>query len=746
MASALRHTTGRPQAAGGPDPLAMAIKSIMLNLSFGLVFCPGVLCPSAALGNDSTINSPTTQTSDAVVLADQYVSTVSTQLKLEAETAAQQKIADRLEAAIRLGSPGHNVLKQLQAADEDLKKVMAGLLQENDDLLIDALNQVGLELKLRETDLETQWRAVRTSLNAKRIQLFEVKASQQLAGQLAFLMSANNRWFWLFGLLAIGSLAGATVHDRRHEIRRRLNGGKARAMGLSKFLAVILALLTVITAATFIFGDRVFHLLLVASTGEETSPRDEIAGQNEVAAENLEDTTRNASTASSRYTKALRQTKASLQSSAPSSTKLIDQWEATVVQSQAVEAALQVQSDLSTRLKTDIAQLNQLQESVTNTAEQTAKYHRIRQYICAGLGVTLLGLATGGGILFQRGVHRRKEKISNTCPLCLGEGTFVSLDDEPRGDYTGLNMVQCKNVISEQPYEECDFIFTSMYRDITKLCFPTLGIPQAGKTHWLAMVYRELNRGNYPRFVQFERMKSSSSDNFDIVVDEILNRKLGPAATQTGRIPYPLVFNFLDRDRFGVSDILVNIFDYSGEVIRSQTLQDRQRQRALDGDGFFFFLDPTEPSETQSEALAGFREDLRRIKGVKAGGQIRTPVALCVSKIDLMVNEPYADPNGGGVVGNFYRDLGEVGWNTDLPSIQARSRLVARLRDTIWPGWQIERQIHELFGGRYMFFPLTPVGLNGLGEMDLARRTIAPVGLLDPLLWLLHMNGYPVLS
>jgi hypothetical protein len=68
-----------------------------------------------------------------------------------------------------------------------------------------------------------------------------------------------------------------------------------------------------------------------------------------------------------------------------------------------------------------------------------------------------------------------------------------------------------------------------------------------------------------------------------------------------------------------------------------------------------------------------------------------------------------------------------------------------QLRDTIWPGWEIERQIDDLFGGRYMFFPFTPVGLDGLGE-DLANRVISPVGILHPLLWLLHMNGYPVLQ
>jgi hypothetical protein len=121
------------------------------------------------------------------------------------------------------------------------------------------------------------------------------------------------------------------------------------------------------------------------------------------------------------------------------------------------------------------------------------------------------------------------------------------------------------------------------------------------------------------------------------------------------------------------------------------------------------------------------------------------PIALCVSKIDLMVNQSYADPRGLGVVERFYQELGELGWETDLASIEARSRLLARLRDMVWPGWQIERQIDDLFGGRFLFFPLTPVGLDGLGERDLSRRTISPVGLLDPLLWLLHMNGYPVL-
>ena len=124
-------------------------------------------------------------------------------------------------------------------------------------------------------------------------------------------------------------------------------------------------------------------------------------------------------------------------------------------------------------------------------------------------------------------------------------------------------------------------------------------------------------------------------------------------------------------------------------------------------------------------------------------------MALCVSKIDLLTTQPYASSGGAGPVDAFYkalRDVDPTGSEFSLRAIRARSQLVTDLRDTIWPGWQIERQIHDLFGGRYMFFPLTPVGLTEIGETDLTLRTIDPFAILEPLAWLLHMNGYPVLK
>ena len=45
-----------------------------------------------------------------------------------------------------------------------------------------------------------------------------------------------------------------------------------------------------------------------------------------------------------------------------------------------------------------------------------------------------------------------------------------------------------------------------------------------------------------------------------------------------------------------------------------------------------------------------------------------------------------------------------------------------------------------------MFFPLSPVGMSELGETELTKRTIEPYAVLEPLMWLLQMNGYPVLN
>lgn len=673
---------------------------------------------------------------DAVELARHYVSgTVA-----NAQAAAAIQNLNRQREQLSGGGAGGlvNLLRDLAPAEH---KALEAIMVDAGRPVVAALERQVASAAERREQLVADWTKVRAALYHQQLELFEVKASQKVAGQLASLLSVDNRWFWLCGVFAIGSLAAVSMHERRQELRRWLFGGRARALGLSKFLAASLVCLTLVTLIVFLLGDHVYQWLLQAGMGNEPSPRQAFVAENMKLDADVAKSSAERQTAEKQFHAAFDSWR-TRRSGETSQAALFDEDEQVRQWTLRLAEELAATRQTTAAIARDLKDLDQANAEIARSAEQRDAYLRQKQWIRGGLGGALLALSAAGGLAFRRGVRGRQRKTRETCPLCLGQGTFEPLGDDA---HPGLEMARCTNVISEHPYEECDFTFSSMYRENVKLCFPTLGIPQAGKTHWLAMVYRELNRGNFPNVIQFERIRSTSSDEFDVVVDEILNKKLGPMATQVGRIPHPLIFNFLDHDRFGASNVLVNIFDYSGEVTRSQTIEDRQRQRALDGDGFFFFLDPTEPSETQSQALAGFREDLRRIKGIRAGQQVHVPIALCVSKLDLMINQSYADPQGGGVIEKFYRDLGELGWEMSVAAIEARSRLMAHLRDTVWPGWQIERQIDDLFGGRYLFFPLSPVGLDGPGERDLTRRTIAPVGLIEPLLWLLHMNGYPVL-
>lgn len=714
----------------------------------------GIVAPGGCHARHPQGFEDAVQRSDAAELAGQYIDGFMRRERLEAENAFLPDELGRLRAAGEAGSPGMAMLEELKWINPATRQALVRVLQESARPLVQDLELTSTQLSEQVEQHRSAWHSIRSALDRDRMLLFEIRASRQMAGQLASLLSVDNRWFWLGGLVAVGALAAVVFHDRRHEIRRVLNGGRARAMRLSKFLTLALSVLVGITLATFAMGDRIYQSLLVMGAGAKSSPRSAIVAENAALEEEIGRLREVRRQLDQRRAVAVSAWRNTLSRSLPPGSILASQWEEAREQILEITAASALLESLPGAMQSDLEELQRVRAELEADAEASARLFRLKRWIRGLLGCALLGLAATGGLLFWRGVVQRSAKTANTCPLCLGVGRLEHVGPEDRrGDgepsVQDCTLVRCRNVITQQPYEECDYAFMEAYRGMDKVCFPTLGVPQAGKTHWLAMLYWELGRGNYPETVQFEKLRSQSSGDFDLIVQEILESRIGTAATQRERIPHPLVFNFRDHDRLGRSNILVNIFDYSGEVTSDMGVEDYRRRRALEGDGFFFFLDPTFPSEPQAKALAEFREDLRLIKGIKAGKRTRTPVALCVSKIDLLAGQSYALPDGRDAVGDFYRELKEIdpsGEGLRPEVIEARSRAMARLRETIWPGWQIERQVDHLFGGRYMFFPLTPVGLDGRGETDLSLRTISPFGLLEPLVWLLQMSGYSILE
>ncbi len=342
--------------------------------------------------------------------------------------------------------------------------------------------------------------------------------------------------------------------------------------------------------------------------------------------------------------------------------------------------------------------------------------------------------------------RRERNEQSRKCPRCLNKDTLdfvaASSDHEFDEGHTMFRLKVCN---------ACDYEIRENYVQENRLCFPTVGIPSSGKTHWLLMLYDQIKNSNIPVASTIRKIPSREDQRFDELVQRLLyaGGRLDP--TVYG-LPHPLTFHVNDADRNGANKSMVNVFDYSGEMRRFEIDTDEFRRRALLCEGFTLFLDPTQATEgsagliaSQIDCLSKFAEEMHAIRGLAAEFPIDLPIAVCVSKMDLLVSRSSMSTQAIPLVTALRQSMTR---RVDLPLIHERSQLCAAALAQMFPGWNVERSLRENFGGRYMFFPMSAVGLEEaeLGIEDLGKRTIAPCGMIEPLLWLLHMHGYCVLK
>lgn len=343
----------------------------------------------------------------------------------------------------------------------------------------------------------------------------------------------------------------------------------------------------------------------------------------------------------------------------------------------------------------------------------------------------------------RRRLRRELAAAARQCPRCLSNGQLKEKEvlHDPR--YPDPGYVHCP---------ECSYEFRSAYLRYPRLCFPTVGIRSGGKTHWLVTAYDRIKTTNVPVRATLKQVPSPSDERFDKIMQEVLEKRRRPGFTPPD-LPVPLNFNLADRDRLGAGTALFNLFDFSGEVMSQHINQDLLRRRALLMDGFVLFLDPTQVRGGGTDAsirdqvnqLGEFYEQMCAVRGLEVGQKIPMPVAVCISKLDLLMTR---NPMAGRAL-PWIRDLRKTAGRVDLAAIRTRSRLCEEQLHLMFPGWPIARSLRENFGNRFLFFPMTPVGLeeSELGPEvvdDLEKRSIQPFGILEPILWLLHAHGYSV--
>lgn len=617
----------------------------------------------------------------------------------------------RIEARQSLGTLGHADLPTAAPeVDPGVARALTDAGGQLDRELSAALDRIRAGQKAdvdKVIDVWKRLRALRIDLDQQQ---YELKAGEDLAGRTAFLISSENRMFWLASLLAVYALAAAAWHDRRQEIRRVFNGGQARSLGVARVLTVGGATFTAVVLLILFAGEPVYRAVAGRSTGLAQPPLESYAA---------------AATATETRCAQLRET----------NTEAVGEVRAAAAGTVEL-ASLRVYT--GEQVRDDAAEVLRLDRSIEALRGQRGTRLGSRERLVALLGAGLSAVVALGAFFLARNRRQRRRLAAYTCPLCLRTDTLGRLKK------ARVPTIRCGN-------PHCKLEFPARYRRLGKLSFPTFGRPFSGKTHWLAMTYRELVGGTYAGWVDTEPVQSSKANEINGYVREILEHRLGTSATPEGDfLRLPVMFDFRDHDPFGRSNVLVNLYDLPGEVTDKFELTNELRARALDSDGFLFFLDPTVSSKLQGDAITRFVQDLRSLRNYQVGEEIRAPVALVVPKIDLLVNQTYAKAGGSqNVAARFLTDLCAIEPTGRVPTldvIRRRSELTARLRQVIWPGWEVERRVGELFGGRVMFFPLTPVGINEPGETDLRKRTIASFALAEPLLWLIHMNGYPVLK
>lgn len=361
-------------------------------------------------------------------------------------------------------------------------------------------------------------------------------------------------------------------------------------------------------------------------------------------------------------------------------------------------------------------------------------------------GGAVLCAAVWGAIAYRRRGQRLAQTRA-TCPKCLAVGMLTPSENGPS---VMPRLLQCRNPSAGDGEEECGFEFLEHYRDLPKLSFTTLGAPASGKSLWSLELYSHLLQGRYPDGVTFTRIEGPGAERFDRMVDDLLKSRMFPAATQVSTLPDPIVFAFQNRNRRArLRHCLINLFDFAGEVSVRLTNASALRRRQLQAEGYLFFLDPTQPAQVQGEAMARFAENVSAIRQVPVGRQIDVPLAICLTKLDLLTAPPHYQP--GGWVDRFYDELRAIdpsGESLAADALEARSNLVREVLPHLFPGWDMLRQAEAFFGRRWKLFPLTPIGLNHLNSANagsLLERMIEPYGVCEPLLWMLDQNGAAVL-
>ncbi|MBA4186788.1 MAG: hypothetical protein C0467_02095 [Planctomycetaceae bacterium] len=425
--------------------------------------------------------------------------------------------------------------------------------------------------------------------------------------------------------------------------------------------------------------------------------------------------------------------------------------------------AIAVDAQLTERLVKDADdQRTKLAEEKAKLGDQVSRakwWNRIGTGFRIGAACVLFGLSVAPLWMARRRRAQRIRLAARTCPRCFRLDTL-------KVENTGGSKRRSKKSDEDDEQDDddgdvrctkCGLRIRKSYLSVPRLCFPTVGVRSSGKTHMLVTAYDRIRKRTAPTVavVQPAPTGSDVDRRFEQLIDEVLHRR-GVAGATDLVLPDPILIHLKDADPLGGSPALVNLFDYSGELINPDVDVNMLKATAVRMDGFMLFLDPTQlygdganvTIDQQLGMLDVFLAHMRKERKIPVGEVIPVPVAVCMPKFDLLIAD---NPIGGQSV-QYIREmidnLSPPPRDMTLAVIRERSELVEQMLPLMFPGADIRSVIEGYFGKQLLFFPMSSVSLNEheLGVKDLSKRNIAPFGVSEPILWLMHMHGYSVFA
>jgi hypothetical protein len=339
--------------------------------------------------------------------------------------------------------------------------------------------------------------------------------------------------------------------------------------------------------------------------------------------------------------------------------------------------------------------------------------------------------------------------LEYACPVCMARGTLRpdGHHSDADGNEEGQRTLCCDNVLDTRYYQECGFTCPADQMRPPQLSFAAVA-PSCcgGTTIWFVMLHHLIKTGVLRQRITLREWPSRTSEELERCLEDLLIDGHGPSATQPAEMPQPMAVHVDDGG--GNRQATANIFDFAGETLQRHFDWINPR-RMFSTDGICLFLDLFFEHRRHETIVREAIRNLWALRRLGPNGRSPLFLAVCVSKLDLLVNVdvPASAPNGWRE--GFYEklrtaDAAHAPWT--MERIKARSELTAELLSHVWPEWQVVRQFRDRFGDCCEFFPMSVFGFSELGRTDLGDRAIEPYGVLEPVLWLLHRFGFNTLE